>query len=90
MPDTTRCRTCKRQWNSLSQCHCTGCHLHFSGISTFDAHLIGSVDHRRCRTADELLTGKPKTTNRTLRKIIAPRPEAHGDVWRYADHRPAR
>jgi len=100
--DTTRCRDCGRQWESLTQAHCARCHLQFSGPTAFDEHLLDTGNGlSRCRTTEELLTGKPKarhvtihpdtktrTETRTLRKILAPRPERYGDVWRYAEHKP--
>jgi NAD-dependent SIR2 family protein deacetylase len=88
--DTTRCRDCGRQWESLTQAHCTRCHLQFSGPTAFDEHLTdtGRGQPPRCRTAQELLTGKPPAPTGRLKRILAPRPERYGDVWRYAEHKP--
>ena len=90
---TTTCRGCGREWASLSQCHCTMCHLQFSGITAFDDHLLTDSTGTRCRTEQELLSGRPRTARRAgkggnLRKVLAPRPERFGDVWRYPEHKP--
>lgn len=42
----TKC-DCGRQWTGLTECHCTGCHRHFTSVQPFDAHWIG-VENRHC------------------------------------------
>jgi hypothetical protein len=35
------CPGCKRTWNGNRACHCSSCHRHFSGLTSFDAHRSG-------------------------------------------------
>lgn len=35
-------------------CWCSICGLHFTSVRPFDEHRTGDIDHRRCRTEDEL------------------------------------
>jgi hypothetical protein len=32
------CDGCGRKWQGLRECHCYGCHLHFTSVTGFDAH----------------------------------------------------
>lgn len=32
------CRKCRDKWTGLSRCYCTGCHMMFSCVSSFDKH----------------------------------------------------
>lgn len=34
----TACSRCTAEWGGLTTCHCSGCHVTFTGISAFDAH----------------------------------------------------
>lgn len=45
---------CGARWTGLLIAHCTKCHQSFGGIRGFDFHRIGHVDHRRCRTPEQL------------------------------------
>lgn len=49
------CR-CGASWGGLSPCHCTACHVTFSGIKLFDAHQIRGVCHD---PADMTRNGQP-------------------------------
>ena len=33
-----QCGGCDAQWGGLNRCHCSRCHLTFSGIGLFDKH----------------------------------------------------
>ena len=39
-PPHTRCHGCGRRWAGLAECHCAGCHQHFSSVSAFDLHRV--------------------------------------------------
>lgn len=89
MAETTTCRTCKRQWQSLTQAHCLNCHQQFSGPTAFDDHqLHQGTNNLRCRTHEEMLTGQPPTRTGTLRKKMIQSQERYGRVWRYEGKRP--
>ena len=38
---TYGCGGCDNHWTGISRCHCSRCHLTFSGIGLFDAHQRG-------------------------------------------------
>lgn len=37
------CKQCGKSWGGMNTCHCTGCHLTFTGITAFDAHRKGGI-----------------------------------------------
>ena len=39
-PPHTRCHGGGRRWAGLAECHCAGCHQHFSSVSAFDLHRL--------------------------------------------------
>jgi len=49
----TSCNKCGKQWESKSECHCSGCHEHFKSESAFKKHRIGRKE-RRCLTKQEM------------------------------------
>ena len=42
------CRKCERRWQGEAECHCSGCHKHFSSVSSFDKHQAGSGKWKKC------------------------------------------
>ncbi len=70
------CRTCRRRWNGLAECHCSVCHRHFSAIGPFDAH----------RSEDRCLD--PATATRSDgQPMFEPRERVDGIVWVKYDRR---
>lgn len=51
------CSKCPTRWSGTQTCHCSGCHLTFTGLTAFDKHRknftcqspqdVGLVQHRR-------------------------------------------
>jgi hypothetical protein len=46
----TVCTKCAAEWGGMNTCHCSGCHLTFTGLTAFDAHRRGG----ECRPADSV------------------------------------
>jgi hypothetical protein len=36
------CRGCGRGWTGVHECHCPGCHQHFSSCQAFDRHRVSA------------------------------------------------
>lgn len=47
------CSTCPAAWTGTSPCHCSGCHVTFSGIGLFDTHRRAD----RCLDPSALMAG---------------------------------
>ncbi len=74
------CRDCGRQWESKKQCHCAGCHEHFSGETTFARHR----DRGGCLDPASLVHGSGK---REGEPVLRESEESMGVVWRFAERR---
>lgn len=45
----TTCGGCGATWGGANTCHCSGCHLNWTGLSAFDRHRTGShASGRHC------------------------------------------
>lgn len=49
---TGGCGGCDQRWTGMAPCHCSACHLTWSGITLFDRHRRGGA----CLTPDEVIT----------------------------------
>lgn len=58
---------------SLSHAHCSGCHAHFSSVSTFDKHKRGTTG---CHRPEDLRDTKGYRTLRLIERV-----SAGGSVW---------
>ena len=48
------CRDCKKRWESLSECHCSGCHRQFRSDFAFMKHRSGKAEFRYCLDPEEM------------------------------------
>ena len=61
---------CGRRWTSKRECHCSGCHRHFTAVSAFDVHRLGFA----CQDPATLAT-------ETGRTVLAAYERPDGVVW---------
>lgn len=71
--------TCGRTWTGYQEAHCTVCHVHFSGVSAFDAH---RPSYTGC--------GDPATLRRGGMNLMVEKKSPHGVTWTYNPELPGR
>lgn len=71
----THCKTCHRSWAAHGECHCGGCHLHFTSLSAFTIH-------QRTNEDDESYCLDPATMHTKAGKALMHLYQGpKGDAW---------
>jgi len=65
----TSCKDCGREWSGYAECHCRKCHVHFGGVSGFDAHF----NKGSCAT--------PPTFNKDGKPLFHLLDKKYGKTW---------